>query len=90
MLKIGIAGLGFMGQMHYRCWKAREDAQIVAICDTNKNIVEDCKKTVGNIEGTEAIDFTGINIPTSVRCWQKRNWTQFHSRCRPICMPSTR
>ncbi|MHC4311682.1 MAG: Gfo/Idh/MocA family protein [Planctomycetota bacterium] len=62
MLKIGIAGLGFMGQMHYRCWKAREDAQIVAICDTNKNIVEDCKKTVGNIEGTEAIDFTGINI----------------------------
>lgn len=62
MLKIGIAGLGFMGQMHYRCWKGREDAQIVAICDSNKNIVEDCKKTVGNIEGTEAIDFTGINI----------------------------
>ena len=63
MLKIGIAGLGFMGQMHYRCWKARDDAQIVAICDTNKNIVEDCKKTIGNIEGAEnAIDFTGINI----------------------------
>ena len=62
MLKIGIVGLGFMGQMHFRCWKARDDAQIVAICDTNKNIVEDCKKTIGNIEGTEAIDFTGINI----------------------------
>ncbi len=63
MLKIGIAGLGFMGQMHYRCWKGREDAQIVAICDSNKNIVEDCKKTIGNIEGAEnAIDFTGINI----------------------------
>ncbi|NIP28767.1 MAG: Gfo/Idh/MocA family oxidoreductase [Phycisphaerae bacterium] len=62
MLKIGIVGLGFMGQMHYRCWKAREDAQIAAICDTNKNLVEDCKKTVGNIEGTEPIDFTGINI----------------------------
>ncbi len=63
MLKIGIAGLGFMGQMHYRCWKARDDAQIVAICDTNKNIVEDCKKTIGNIERAEnAIDFKGINI----------------------------
>ena len=63
MLKIGIAGLGFMGQMHYRCWKGRSDARIVAICDANKNIVEDCKKTVGNIEGAEnAIDFTGINI----------------------------
>jgi predicted dehydrogenase len=35
----------------------------VAICDTNKNIIEDCKKTIGNIEGAEnAIDFTGINI----------------------------
>ena len=63
MLKIGIAGLGFMGQMHYRCWKARDDAQIAAICDANKNIVEDSKKVVGNIEGAEnAIDFTGINI----------------------------
>ena len=52
-----------MGQMHYRCWKGRDDAQIVAICDANKNIVEDSKKTVGNIEGAEdAIDFTGINI----------------------------
>jgi len=56
-------GLGFMGQMHYRCWKARDDAQIVAICDANKNIVEDSKKVVGNIEGAEnAIDFSGINI----------------------------
>ncbi len=63
MLKIGIAGLGFMGQMHYRCWKARNDAQIVAICDANKDIVEDCKKTVGNIEGAEdAINFSDINI----------------------------
>ena len=52
-----------MGQMHYRCWKARDDAQIAAICDANKNIVEDSKKVVGNIEGAEnAIDFTGINI----------------------------
>jgi predicted dehydrogenase len=49
--------------MHYRCWKARDDAQIAAICDANENIVEDSKKAVGNIEGAEdAVDFTGINI----------------------------
>jgi predicted dehydrogenase len=63
LLKIGIVGFGFMGQMHYRCWKARDDAQIVAICDANENIIEDSKKVVGNIEGAEnAVDFTGINI----------------------------
>jgi len=63
LLKIGIVGLGFMGQMHYRCWKAREDAQIVAICDANKHIIEDSRKVVGNIEGAEnAIDFTKSNI----------------------------
>lgn len=63
MLKIGIVGFGFMGRMHYRCWKARDDARIVAICDANENIVEDSKKAVGNIEGAEdAVDFTGISI----------------------------
>jgi predicted dehydrogenase len=52
-----------MGKMHYRCWKARDDAEIVAICDENENIVEDSKKAVGNIEGAEdAIEFEGINI----------------------------
>jgi len=63
VLKIGIVGFGFMGRMHYRCWKARDDARIVAICDANENIVEDSKRAVGNIEGSEdAVDFTGISI----------------------------
>ena len=67
MLKIGIVGFGFMGRMHYRCWRARDDAQIAAICDANENIIEDSKKAVGNIEGAEdAVDFTGINIYSDI------------------------
>jgi len=63
MLNIGIVGFGFMGRMHYRCWKARDDAKIVAICDVNENVVEDSKKAIGNVAGAEeAIDFSGINI----------------------------
>jgi len=63
LLKIGIVGLGFMGQMHYRCWKERKDAQIAALCDSNKHIIEDSRKVVGNIEGAQnAIDFTQSNI----------------------------
>jgi predicted dehydrogenase len=63
MLRIGIAGFGFMGRMHYRCWKGIEDAKVAAICDTNPNIVEDTKKAVGNIEGAQgAVDFGGVEL----------------------------
>ena len=63
MLNIGIVGFGFMGRMHYRCWKGRDDVKIVAICDINENVVEDSQKAVGNVAGAEeAIDFSGINI----------------------------
>jgi predicted dehydrogenase len=65
MLRIGIAGFGFMGRMHYRCWKAINGAEVAAICDTNPNIVEDTKRAVGNIEGAEgAVDFGGIELYT--------------------------
>jgi len=62
MLNVGIVGFGFMGRMHARCWRARPDARLAAICDANPNIVADAKKAVGNIAGAEPIDFTGIEV----------------------------
>ncbi len=62
MLNVGIVGFGFMGRMHYRCWKARQDARVAAVCDSNPNIVEDSRKAVGNIAGAEAVDFTGLAV----------------------------
>jgi predicted dehydrogenase len=63
MLKVGIVGFGFMGRMHFRCWKAREDVQVVAVCDANPNIKEDTHRAVGNIDGAAGdIDFTGIEV----------------------------
>ena len=63
MLRIGIAGFGFMGRTHYSCWKKVKGAEIVAVCDVNPNIVEDTKKAVGNIGDAESnIDFTGIEL----------------------------
>lgn len=63
MLRIGIAGFGFMGRMHFRQWKAIKGAQVVAICDANPNIKEDTKRAVGNIKGAEGdIDFTNIEV----------------------------
>jgi predicted dehydrogenase len=58
MVRVGIAGFGFMGRMHCRCWQEIPGAEIVAVCDANKNIVEDVKKETGNIEGaTNYVDF---------------------------------
>lgn len=65
MLRIGIVGFGFMGRMHFRCWNARKDAQVVAVCDANPNIKEDTHRAVGNIDGAAGdIDFAGIELFT--------------------------
>jgi len=65
MVRIGIAGFGFMGRTHYQCWSKIEGAQIVAICDVNPNIVKDTKKAVGNIgDGQTDISFAGIELYT--------------------------
>ena len=32
MLKVGIAGIGFMGWMHYLAYRQRDDIQVTALC----------------------------------------------------------
>ena len=32
MIKVGIAGIGFMGWIHYLAYQSRTDVQVVAIC----------------------------------------------------------
>jgi len=63
VIKIGIIGFGFMGRMHYRCWKAREDANITAICDVNANALRGSGKGLGNIAGAEGeVDLRDVAI----------------------------
>jgi predicted dehydrogenase len=65
MLRVGIAGFGFMGRTHYKCWKKVEGAEVVAVCDVNPNIEEDTKRAVGNIgDAQEAIDFSSLQLYT--------------------------
>lgn len=65
MLRVGVVGFGFMGRMHFRCWEARADAQVVAVCDANPNIKDDTQRAVGNIDGAaSAIDFSTIELFT--------------------------
>ena len=61
--RVGIVGLGFMGKMHFRCYQALNDVQVVAICDTDQSKFEDTRGIEGNIEGAEApLDFSGIDL----------------------------
>ncbi len=63
MLRVGIVGFGFMGRMHYKCWQALDGAQVVAICDSNPNLIEDTKKAVGNIAGAaDEVDFSALKL----------------------------
>ena len=63
MTRVAIVGLGFMGKMHLRCYRALEDVRVVAICDTDRARFEEAGGTAGNIEGAEApLDFTGVDL----------------------------
>ncbi|MDY0169140.1 MAG: Gfo/Idh/MocA family oxidoreductase [Thermoguttaceae bacterium] len=66
MLKIGIAGFGFMGRMHYRCWNALPDVQVVAVCDSDAQALGDAARNRGNIAGAEGdVDLTGTAVYSS-------------------------
>ena len=65
MKRIGIVGFGFMGKMHFRCYKNLEDVQIAAICDVDANRLKEDSKVVGNIKNTqEPLDLAGIDLYT--------------------------
>ncbi len=66
MLRVGIVGLGFMGRMHYRCWKDHPGAKITAICEANRKVLETAGEAPkGNVQGAaDHIDFTGITTFT--------------------------
>lgn len=67
MLRVGIVGFGFMGRMHYRCWKALGDVQVAAICDADPNALDNAAETHGNIAGAEGeVDMTGVQFYTEL------------------------
>lgn len=65
MVRVGIAGLGFMGRMHFRCYKGLEDVSIVAICDADEDRLKQKQGAGGNIPGAEQpLELAGIELFT--------------------------
>ena len=50
MVRVGVVGFGFMGQMHFRCYKASGEAEVVAICDADESKFKPGSGTAGNID----------------------------------------
>jgi len=62
-MRVGIVGFGFMGRIHYACWRRLGDAQIVAVCDVNPAVFEKGTAGGGNIEGAaDDVDFAALEI----------------------------
>ncbi|MEN6384525.1 MAG: Gfo/Idh/MocA family oxidoreductase [Phycisphaerales bacterium] len=65
MIKAGIIGLGFMGKMHFRCYKSQKNVKVAAICDIDEKKFTNTSGTAGNISGADKpLDFTGISFYT--------------------------
>jgi predicted dehydrogenase len=63
-LKVGIAGLGFMGKMHFDTWGRMPGVQVAAICDIDaKKRSGDWSGIVGNIGGAgKKVNLSGIKV----------------------------
>ena len=72
-VKMGIAGIGAMGQGHVQAFTANPDSDIVAICDQSKEWVEHCKKEWGtkyaftnweDLVACDAVEAVAVCLPT--------------------------
>ncbi|MDX9867457.1 MAG: Gfo/Idh/MocA family oxidoreductase [Kiritimatiellia bacterium] len=52
-MRVGIAGFGFMGRMHYGCWKKVAGAEVAALCDRDRRQFEQSAAAAGNVQGAD-------------------------------------
>ena len=63
MLRIGIVGWGFMGKMHFRCYKSDTNVEVTAICDVDAKQLQNASGVTGNISGAEDdLDLSNIAL----------------------------
>jgi predicted dehydrogenase len=68
MLRVGIVGFGFMGRMHYRCWRQMEGASVVALCEANPHNIQGTQATQGNIAGAEGdVDLSCLQVYSELK-----------------------
>lgn len=67
MVKIGIVGMGFIGQQHFQTWAAVEGAQVVAVADKEMDrVAAQAAPIGGNIGDAAGLDLSGVQRYTSL------------------------
>ena len=68
MIRIGIAGLGFMGMVHYLTYQKLRGVQVVALCEQNrKRLAGDWRDIQGNFGPRgQQMDLTGVRTYTEL------------------------
>jgi len=76
MIKVGIVGAGFMGEMHANCHNAAKGGKLVAVCDVRKGnatkLAEMAKAEVytdyDKMLAESGVDMVDICLPTHMHC----------------------
>ncbi len=59
MVRVGLVGLGFMGQQHFMIYRDMENVELVAVCDKDpERVAETAPSVGGNIGEAEEIDLS--------------------------------
>src|SRR5690606_15323116 len=68
MIRIGIAGVGFMGMIHYLSYQKLKDVKVVALCEQNeKRLTGDWRDIKGNFGPPgEMMDLSGVKTYTQL------------------------
>jgi len=65
MIRAGVVGMGFIGQVHAKCYQATEGATLAAVCDTDEAKLKPASEAACDIAGTgKPLDLTGIELYT--------------------------
>jgi predicted dehydrogenase len=65
VLRVAIAGFGFMGKKHLSCYKALPKVRVVAVCDNDKKLFHNNRRAIGNIGQVDSsLDISEVSTHT--------------------------
>ena len=91
MIRVGIAGIGFMGMIHYLAWQRVKGARVTAIASRDeKKLAGDWRSIKGNFGPPgEQMDLTGIHTYAELDQPGQRSGDR-SDRCLPAALPARR
>ena len=92
MVRVGIAGIGFMGMIHYLAYQKVRGVKVVAFCETGREAAGRRlahRSRATSVRRAQMMDLSGIAKlrQAAKTCWPTRRSTWSTSACRRPRMP---